>query len=138
MTHNLVNYLAQNLCYETQGEEDHEELEYHLFPLAFLKEDAAGGKNCAYDCERNSVSAQWIGYHRQKPGRPRFIEVTEQGKCYEYDGKNDANYCASFHLGATSISGNHKSILGYPAQYYLPYTIIPAGMLRQQKIRHPE
>jgi len=53
----------------------------------------------------------------------RFIEVTEQGKCYEYGGKNDADYCASFHPGATSISGNHNSMPGVPdsirfAKYY--------------------
>ncbi len=68
MAHELVNYLAQNLCYETQGEKDHEELENHLFSPAFLNEGTTGRKNCAYDCERNRVIAQWIGYYRQKPG----------------------------------------------------------------------
>ncbi|MCD6390427.1 MAG: hypothetical protein J7L92_00270 [Dehalococcoidia bacterium] len=35
MAHDLVDYLAQNLCYETQGEKDYEEFENHLFPLFF-------------------------------------------------------------------------------------------------------
>jgi hypothetical protein len=68
MAHEFVDYLAQNLRCETRGEKDHEELEKHLFPRAFLKVDAAGRQDCARYCEWNSVRAQGIGYHRQKPG----------------------------------------------------------------------
>ena len=75
MAHDLVDYLAQNLCYETQGEKDYEEFENHLFSLFFLDEGAAGCENCACDCQWDSVRAQWIGYHRQKPGWPRFIWI---------------------------------------------------------------
>lgn len=32
--------------------------------------DAAGRENSTYDYKRDSVRAQWLGYHRQKHGWP--------------------------------------------------------------------